>query len=250
MSNIEERLQRAAGTLESPRRVTPPPFSTVRRRGRHRRELLGATGTVIALIAVAGALALRAGTHDDNIVVSTRSSTSQTTVARTTPSSTITSSPGQTAPVTSAPKVRTCQAALLSPAIHYPSGAMGHGGETVVLTNRSATSCSLGGYPKVGLLDHARTVSLTVQRQTAAGFLYRYVPPNLVTLAPGADASFGVEWINQATVAATTLIITPPNDTATIQIAIPTYEVPDTDAVTVTAIAPGAKAGGYTGQGN
>jgi len=250
MSNIEERLQRAASTLGRNRRVTPPAFGAVRRRRRRRRQLFSATGTVIALIAVAGALAFRTGTHDDNIVVSTRSSTSQTTVARTTPSSTIAPSPAQTAPVTSAPRVRTCQPAMLSPAIHYPSGAMGHGGETVVLTNRSATTCSLGGYPDLGLLDHASTVPLTAQHQTAAEFLYQYVPPNLVTLVPGAVVSFGIEWINQAPVAATTLIITPPNDTASIQLAIPAYEAPDTHTVTVTAIAPGAEAGGYTGQGS
>jgi hypothetical protein len=248
MSNIEERLQRAASTLQAHRGVTPPPFSAVRRRRRHR-QLFSATGTVIALIAVAGGLAFRTGTHNDNIDVSTRSSTSQTTVVRTAPSSTIAPSPAQTTPVTSTPSVRTCQPAMLSPAIRYPSGAMGHGGETVVLTNRSATTCSLGGYPDLGLLDHTRSVPLTVQHQTAAGFLYRYVPPNLVTLVPGADVSFGIEWTNQATVTATTLIITPPNDTATIQLAIPAYAAPDTHTVTVTAIAPGAEAGGYTGQG-
>jgi hypothetical protein len=138
---------------------------------------------------------------------------------------------------------------MLSAAIRYPSGAMGHGGETVVLTNRGAAACALGGYPGLGLLDRTDTVPLTVQRQQAAGFLFRYVPPRVVTLVPGTVISFGIEWINQVTIAATTLIITPPNDTTMITLPITGYQVPNNHAVTVTAVAPGATAGGYIGQG-
>lgn len=141
-----------------------------------------------------------------------------------------------------------CEPQMLSASIRYPGGAVGHGGETVVLTNRSAGPCVTYAYPGLGLLDHGTPVALTVQRQSGPGFLYRYVPPTRIVLAPGAVASFGIEWINQEAVQATTLIITPPDDTAHLELPVPAEEVPADHTVTVTALAPGSQAGGNTGQ--
>lgn len=73
-------------------------------------------------------------------------------------------------------------------------GGLSHGAEVFALTNTSSRNCTLGGYPGLGLLDNGSSVPLTVKRQTNPGFVYAYIKPALLTIAPGQAASFAVEF--------------------------------------------------------
>lgn len=239
-----------------------------RRRLRRQSEL--AAGVVAVAAAIATPLALAGTSRPSPLRVATTPSAAATTTAQPSPTVSSTSStsivgpvtttiPAVTAPTSTAapttslpestgPPVN-CQPGMLQSSVRYPSGAVGHGGETVVLVNRSSLPCRMYGYPGLGLLDNGKPVALTVERQTGPGFLYGFVPPTSVELAPGSAASFGIEWLNRYTVTATTIVVTPPNDTAQIDMSVPDYDIPNNHTVTVTAIAAGTGAGGYKGQG-
>lgn len=120
-------------------------------------------------------------------------------------------------------------------------GAVGHGGEVVVLTLVAGAPCTLKGYPGLGLKGPAgQTVPLTVNRQTDAGFLLPYVKPAQVLLSVAAPASFGIEWINMFKPTATTVVVTPPDDFTAITVGGGVQGgVPENSVVTVTAVITG-----------
>lgn len=133
----------------------------------------------------------------------------------------------------------TCTTENLNAHVVDPQGAAGHGGQVVVLTNFSGTTCSTGQYPGVGLLDAAgRPEPLTVVRATDGGFLYPGVANGSVTLAPGDKASFWMEWINVNGSLTGSLQVTPPNDTD--QLVLPNETVPlNVGTITVSPVTPG-----------
>ncbi len=93
-----------------------------------------------------------------------------------------------------------------------------------------------GGYPGLGLRNAAGgSVSLTVDRQPQGAFIFPYVKPAAIVLAAGKPAEFGIEWINETKLAATTLIVTPPNDFSSI-VVTGIDSIPENSVVTVTAL--------------
>lgn len=131
-----------------------------------------------------------------------------------------------------------CQPGNLQATISGQGGGTGHGGEIVMLRLLGGAPCSTGGYPGLGLRNAAsQPVPLTVERQTHAGFLFPYVKQAAIVVTATTPISFGLEWINQSALPATTLIVTPPNDTSSI-VATGGVDggVPNNSVVTVTAL--------------
>lgn len=166
---------------------------------------------------------------------------SETTAAPTTSTSSSVSTPStsfNSSSITAPAAIPHCQPDDLRATVSGQGGATGHGGEIVTLRLLGSAPCTTSGYPGLGLREAAgRPVPLTVARQTQAGSLFPYVRPATIVVTAGVPTSFGVEWINQATVAATTLIVTPPDDTSSI---VATGGVgggvPNNSVVTVTAL--------------
>ena len=136
-------------------------------------------------------------------VATTSSSGSPPTSVSPTPTSTV----GSVAAAAAGPL--RCKPASLNATVTDQGGAVGHGGEVVVLRLVAGVPCTLYGYPGLGLKGPAgQTFPLTVVRQTQAGFLLPYVNPAQVLLSAVAPASFGIEWINMFNPTATTLVVT------------------------------------------
>jgi Protein of unknown function (DUF4232) len=114
---------------------------------------------------------------------------------------------------------------------------VGHGGEIVTLTLVGDTACTTGGYPGLGLRNAAgATVPLTVDRLTQAGFSFPYVKPVAIVVTATTPAEFGIEWVNEPNLPATTLIVTPPNDFSSIVVSGGAASVPENSVVAVTAL--------------
>lgn len=140
-----------------------------------------------------------------------------------TPSAVVTATP-TASPTPSGPA--RCRRAQLSASTLPGQAGVGHVGQVLVLTNTSAVTCTLIGYPGLRLLTAAGTpMPTTVLR--GSGYLYQDPGPHLVTLAPGGTASDGVEWDHipgpndpQTGCATSAKVeITPPNDYTSLVIA-------------------------------
>lgn len=137
-----------------------------------------------------------------------------------------TAAPATGAPPTVPPNPRTvvgpatCGPSQLGVAAAASQGAVGHGGQIIVLTNTSSQTCLLNGYPGIGLVSASGQVqSITVPRAKDSGFLFRAVAPSAVTLPKGGQASFWMEWINVTGPQDGTLEVTPPNDVGHLDLA-------------------------------
>jgi hypothetical protein len=170
-----------------------------------------------AVPVVVGAAALAAcGSSSHPATTTTQATTTTTTQATTTTTTTVastTTSAATTAPTTTTAAAKTCLPAQLSVIAGPVQGAAGHAGRQFQLQNSSSTTCTLFGYPGLGLLDaSSKPLPTTVVRQ--AGF-----PESKVTLSAGASAYFTATWADATGYAGATcptsasLEITPPNDT-------------------------------------
>jgi len=109
----------------------------------------------------------------------------------------------------------TCQAAQLTIAQDFSSGATGHIGIELRLHNVSTQPCTLKGYATVVLLDGSRRPLLTVLRWGPGGFFNFNRPVRLVTLAPSGNAYLALGWTHipepgQTCPRAPNLLILPP----------------------------------------
>jgi hypothetical protein len=163
---------------------------------------------------------------------------STTTATRQTAQATTPSSTTSIGSATTAGSV-TCQPTHLAASLSARGGAAGHGEQTVSLTNTGTTSCTLYGFPGLGLLNQAdQSVPLVVTRATTAGMAFPAILETTVTLTPGGEpAAFGMEWINGPSSATYSLQVTPPNDTGYLVIPDQT-DVFANNQVSVTPVAP------------
>ena len=74
-----------------------------------------------------------------------------------------------------------------------PGAAAGNVGFPFIIANIGKSTCTLGGYPKL-IFTPDRYKGHTIKVEHSGGMIYRYVKPRLVTLKPGADASFGLNY--------------------------------------------------------
>ena len=98
---------------------------------------------------------------------------------------------GPPVPVDSAtPALAACNAGMIS----FTPGAVGfslsHWGFPVVLTNTSARTCLLYGYPGMAALSGTQVIAAQTGR--GSSYIYQDPGPSLVVLAPGGKASFGL----------------------------------------------------------
>jgi hypothetical protein len=166
-----------------------------------------------------------------------------TTAATTHPTTT------PTVPATTTPASGTgtppCRAADLALSYLGGLGATGHGELGFELRNTGTQPCSTIGFPGVQFLDRAGGTLPTISTRTTEDF-FGSVPKTLLTLAPGATASFrlGVTHGAASTAGCTTaygLQVIPPNDTVSLRTAIPNgaYEC---QTATVSPLAQGTSA--------
>ena len=125
-------------------------------------------------------------------------------------------SPPAAAAVSSVPR---CYPQDLSASLHGLQLATGdRGGFVLTLTNNGQRSCSLYGYPGLGLQDRNHH---TVPSHTFWGSTWFDRDPGrqLIVLSPGETASASFAWISGAllgdAVFAAYLVVTPPNDRRT-----------------------------------
>jgi Protein of unknown function (DUF4232) len=109
------------------------------------------------------------------------------------------------------PTCQPSQLSLMTDPAHSSGGAAGSLGITYMFTNTSATTCTLGGFPGLQLLNASgQTLTTTTFRSSET--------PSTVTLQPGRHAWFDIEFLTQTgfgslqcpTSAA--LAVIPPND--------------------------------------
>jgi hypothetical protein len=153
-----------------------------------------------------------ATTQTSSTPTSTSTSTTQTTPA-TTPTST--SSPTNST---------ACTASELALSFLGGQGATGHGELGFELRNISNSTCHTYGYPGVQFLDRAGKVLPTDSTRTTQDF-FGSVPEKQLTVEPGQSVSFrlGVTHGAASPVGCTTaygLQVIPPDDTATLHVAI------------------------------
>lgn len=172
-----------------------------------------------AVIAAITAVALSACGSSGGGSTTTRAATatSTTTTSRTTTVSTTTT----TATVAG---VRPCVAADLAVSFLGQQGATGHGELGFLVRNKSSHSCHTFGFPGVLFLDKARRPLPTRSTRTTHDFFGR-APKARIVLAPGAVASFRLGVThgavpNEPCTTAYALQVIPPDDTATIRVAM------------------------------
>jgi hypothetical protein len=151
-----------------------------------RRRTVGLGATTLAVL-VALALGFGAGWF-------TRTATTTTTTTTSTSTTTTTSS--STTTTTTVATLALCTGGDLSGAVTGSSGAAGTIQTTFEVTNRTATSCSLLGYPTLHLLSAAGNPIATTTVNGQSQFL---VPaanrrPALQRLTPGGNATFVAQW--------------------------------------------------------
>ena len=144
---------------------------------------------------------------------SSTSTPTQTSTTQTTPTSTISPS-NSTA----------CTAADLALSFLGGQGATGHGELGFELRNISSSTCHTYGYPGVLFLDRAGKALPTDSTRTTQDF-FGSVPEKKLDVAPGQSVSFrlGVTHGAASPVGCTTaygLQVIPPDDTATLHVAI------------------------------
>ncbi len=145
-------------------------------------------------------------------------SSTATTVTTTTPTTTpgTTSTTAARGTTTTVAGTSGCATANLTAAIYGGSGAAGTIETTVALKNNLATSCTLSGYPGLGMTG-ANGASLTTTVVRKGSYSFTAMAPTTVTLSGGQQAFFNMGYSDVPTGSATScpmaanLVITPPN---------------------------------------
>lgn len=74
-----------------------------------------------------------------------------------------------------------------------PGAAAGNEGIPFIIANISKSTCTLSGYPKL-IFTPDRYKDRTIKVEHNVGMIFRTVKPRLVTIKPGEDASFGLNF--------------------------------------------------------
>lgn len=175
------------------------------------------------------------------------SQTSSTPTSTPTPTSTTQTSSATTPTSTTSPTgSEPCTAADLALSFLGGQGATGHGELGFELRNISNSTCHTYGYPGVLFLDRAGKALPTDSTRTTHDF-FGSVPENKLEVAPGQSVSFrlGVTHGAASPVGCTTaygLQVIPPDDTATLHVAIVNGGAYECRTATVSPLAPGTSA--------
>ncbi|MGH9096868.1 MAG: DUF4232 domain-containing protein [Acidimicrobiales bacterium] len=163
---------------------------------------------VLASVCLGGLVlaACSSGSSTATTVTTTTPTTKASTSSTTVPKGTTTTTSGTSG----------CATANLTAAIYGSSGAAGTIETTVALKNNLATSCTLSGYPGLGMTG-SNGASLTTTVVRKGNYPFTAMAPTTVTLAGGQQAFFNMGYSDVPTGSATScpaaanLVITPPN---------------------------------------
>lgn len=189
---------------------------------------------LILLVAGCGSSGGGASTSSTTAASSTPAASTPTTTTSTTTTSTAAPTTSTTTTTTAAASgPPPCTAAMLSLSFLGQQGGMGHGEIGFRLRNTSSTSCRTYGWPGIQFLDQNGGPLPTIPHHVTNDF-FGSNPAVPLVIAPGASASFrldvghGVATANGCATAFSLQVI-PPNDTATLRVAIPNgaYECRD-----------------------
>lgn len=138
--------------------------------------------------------------------------------------------------------VQPCTAGMISFAPGPVLQALGNRGFRVALTNTSGQACTLSGYPGMAALNGSQV--LAAQTSRGSSYIFQDPGPRLVTLGPGAQASFGLgtggtpaDGSPCPTSSALQITLPDQNQSTTVPFAV---DVCPPSVGTVTAIQPGA----------
>jgi hypothetical protein len=116
------------------------------------------------------------------------------------PSPSPSASPSPTpTPSATAAAAPVCQSISIAAGLGQSNSAAGHQAWTIVLTNDSAGSCSLDGFPNLQLLNGSTNVSTTQTDGNSPAGAQINDTPTLVDLAPDTAGSFVVQWLDVPT---------------------------------------------------
>jgi hypothetical protein len=195
------------------------------------------TGVIAMLVAACGGKS-----HTTIAPVPSTPSNAATTTTTTTTTSTATTTTSTTA------QSGLCRASGLQLSFVGQQGATGHGELGFALHNVSGHACQTGGYPGVLFLDSAGGALPTVPTHTTRD-LAGSAPLRQLTVAPGQTVSFRLfvtHFVaNGSTVGcanAAALQVIPPNDTASVRVAISGGGGYQCRTVTVIPLQPGTTA--------
>lgn len=158
------------------------------------------------------------------LLSSCSSGSSGTNLGTNTTASTTTTAASSTTGSTSAGGSTTCQASQLRASRLASSAAAGHIAVTYRLLNSSGVSCTLLGYPGVQMFD-ASGRAIPTQVSHGGSYTFPAETPMVVTLSPGAQASFFLGYADVPSGNETScprsarLDITPPGSTGAVQLA-------------------------------
>lgn len=180
-------------------------------------------------------------THASASSPTTHASTSSATTQASTLSKTTTST--VSARPTAAPSG--CQNSQLHLSAGDARAGLGHFGQTIVFTNTSSKPCTMYGYPGLALVAGGQTMAVPVQH--GSSYTFHDTGRQLVTLAPGATASFTFGGLTvsqpggQPCPRASAVRVIAPNDYTPIQLDVDTAGCPSgVDVSTVVAGSAGA----------
>jgi hypothetical protein len=98
--------------------------------------------------------------------------------------------------VSSAASIRACTYSQLEVAVAWgPGAAAGHIGIPFLIANTGKSACSLEGYPTLHIYPVPRNRG-PVKVIESGGMVYSPVKPKLIVIKPGADASFGLNYVD------------------------------------------------------
>ncbi|MHB1536389.1 MAG: DUF4232 domain-containing protein [Acidimicrobiales bacterium] len=183
-----------------------------------------AVGAVVAVAVLASGCGSGPTKAAPGRTTSTTTATPTPSVATTTPT---TSAPPATLPATTVPSSTTappgpsaCTSSQIGVSLGSGGAGLGHVGYPVLFTNKGTTSCVLGGYPGVALLDASGHQAVQAMR-TPGGYLgglsSESTTPPVLTVAPGQTVSALLEGTDIPVGAATScpsypaVLVTPPN---------------------------------------
>ena len=187
--------------------------------------------TAVAVLALAGVVLAACSSNASNHTTTTTTSQPTTTTTTSQPTTTTTTSQPTTTTSTTTAGTTTCSVSQLKVTTGPSNGAAGTIYNAMILTNTSATTCTLQGYPGMQLLNaQGQKLPTNVVR----GGLSFQDPaanqsPSLVTLASQQAAQYDWSYSdvpvgNQQTCPmASSVLVTPPNDftSATISLQVP-----------------------------
>jgi hypothetical protein len=173
------------------------------------------TRTAVLVVAVGlGAVALGACSSGSS---SSTTTTSTAASATTSPPTSTPGAPSASSTTTTSPGgPNQCPTPKLTASVYGSSGAAGTIEVTMALTSAAASSCTLGGYPGLQMLNAAGTaLPTTVVRK--GNYPFTAMAPTVVTVAPGQAVYFNLGYSDVPSGTETscptsaTVQVTPPN---------------------------------------